>query len=750
VSPLRSPACAELPLADRRQIDAICDQFEAAWRADEWPDIGAYLEPVADALRPQLFRELLALDLGLRERHGDPPDAALYRALFPEYLAIIDSEFTSAGSSEPTRIRTTSIVPNGLPDAGRRGGRAGDPNEALASAGYQVLDELGRGGMGIVYRAHQVALNRLVALKVIKAGEFATESQRRRFRNEAEAVARLDHPHIVPIHDVGQRQGLHYFSMKLISGSSLARRLSEFAEEPRKAAHLVATVAEAIHHAHQRGILHRDIKPANILLDEQGEPHVTDFGLARRLDVETEQTDTGAIVGTPAYMAPEQASGLKDGLTTATDIYGLGAILYALLTGRAPHGGTTFIETLDQVRDAPPEPPSKRNRRVPRDLEIVCLKCLEKAPKQRYGSARELADDLSRWLAGLPITARRVGMAGRMRMWSRRHPLPAALAALLVVSIVGGFAGVTWKWRQVHREAIKSARLVDFLAHRVLAESSTEVNPRGNNVTVREMLDRAASRIGYDFESEPDVEAAIRETVGNAYLSLGEYDQAELHLRVAIKLDTQLHGAEHPTTLAVVNRQNFLLAESGRATEAEPLLRQNLQSCRRVLGTEHVITLEAADLLGSLLRRLQQRDEAELLLRPTLAARRRRLPQDHPDTLRTIRNLCLLLADRARFREADELAHEYEHGIRCARGPKHPDNVAALANRGLIRLLEGKPGGAEPYYRQALEASQRILGADHPVTVATASELARVVRDLEATKRAGQTGNSGRLTHETP
>ena len=252
----------------------------------------------------------------------------------------------------------------------------------------------------------------------------------------------------MPIYEVGQHRGLRFFSMKLIAGVSLDKKLAAFAADFPAAARLVAIVAEAVHHAHQRGILHRDLKPANILLDEEGKPHVTDFGLARRIETDSELTQSGMPMGTPSYMSPEQARGERGGLTTATDVYGLGSILYALLTGQAPFAGSSLAETLDMVRGEPARPPSRLNGRVPRDLEVICLKCLEKDPERRYASAIALAQDLNRWLGGEPIEARPVGPATRAWMWCRRHPLPAALAGLLVLAVISGLAGVTWKWRE--------------------------------------------------------------------------------------------------------------------------------------------------------------------------------------------------------------------------------------------------------------------------------------------------------------
>ena len=303
---------------------------------------------------------------------------------------------------------------------------------------YEILGELGRGGMGIVYKARQVTLNRPVALKMIKTGVLADEAELRRFQNEAEAVALLDHVRIVPVYEVGDYDGQKYFSMKLVEGGNLAEQIASFKDNPKAAAILLTETAEAVNHAHMRGILHRDLKPANILIDAEGHPHVTDFGLAKRVEGDVEMTQSGAILGTPAYMSPEQAIGRRGSITTATDIYGLGAILYALLTGRGPFGGDSAIETLDAVRRLPPESPRKFNAHVPLDLETICLKCLEKNPRRRYASAHELAVDLNNWLGSRPITARRVGSAERAWMWCRRNKGLAALGALLIASLIAG------------------------------------------------------------------------------------------------------------------------------------------------------------------------------------------------------------------------------------------------------------------------------------------------------------------------
>ena len=311
---------------------------------------------------------------------------------------------------------------------------------------FELIRELGRGGMGVVFKARKLSLNRTVAIKMIRSSLLAGEEQRRRLRNEAEAVANLDHENIVPIFEVGEHEGHSYFAMKLIGGSGLDRRLGEFAWDARACARLVATVTDAVHHAHRRGILHRDLKPANILVDSEGRPHVTDFGLAKRIEGDSDMTGSGAILGTPAFMAPEQASGRRGAVTTATDVHGLGTVLYAMLAGRPPFLGDSVVETLEQVRERVSEAPSRLNRQVPRDLEVICLKCLEKDPRRRYDSAAEVADDLHRFLAGEPIRARPVGPATRLGMWCRRRPAIAGLlcSALLLATLVVVLVGVNF------------------------------------------------------------------------------------------------------------------------------------------------------------------------------------------------------------------------------------------------------------------------------------------------------------------
>jgi WD40 repeat protein len=366
---------------------------------------------------------------------------------------------------------------DGLCPACLLGGALGQGNPELPSSparrwdDFELIEELGRGGMGVVWRARQISLNREVALKMILQGGFATETERRRFQAETQAAAALSHPNIVPIFEVGETDGQPFYAMKLFSGGSLAERLVEGRVEPRRAAALLVKMAAGVHHAHQRGILHRDLKPANVLLEDE-EPLITDFGLAKRLGNGTEFTVTGSVMGSPSYMAPEQAAGQSGQVSTAADIYSLGAILFHLLTGQPPFQADTALATLKLVLECDPPSPRAPGSKVDRDLENICLKCLSKEAARRYPSADALREDLERWLHRQPVRARRAPVWERAWKWTRRHPAVAAGAAAVVVTAAVGIAAVRVQFLKT-KAALEQAKSI-ALAERSARESVIE------------------------------------------------------------------------------------------------------------------------------------------------------------------------------------------------------------------------------------------------------------------------------------
>jgi WD40 repeat protein/predicted Ser/Thr protein kinase len=448
-----------------RDIDEVCDRFEAAWRAGDRPRIEDFLGGPTDSRSPPLLRYLLDLELEYRGGLGESPGPSEYRVRFAGHEGLIDSVFAEfARRSRVVRGSDSETLELGSGRDGiRSGGATGAPPDDFPSIpGCEVLSELGRGGMGVVYLARQVRLNRLCALKIILPGKHHGAEFRARFLAEAEIIARLRHPNIVQIYGLGDDDGRPYFEMEYIEAGSLARRLDGTPWSPESAARLVAVLARAIGDAHRLGIVHRDLKPANVLLVDAETPKIVDFGLAKTLEADSHLTESGVFIGTPSYAAPEQVEGLAKAVGPAADIYALGAIFYHMLTGRPPFQAATVFQTLEQVKSAEPVPPSRFQPGLSRDAETIALKCLEKDPRRRYASADALADDLRRWLDGEPIAARPVGAAARVWMWSRRNRSVTGLLVALVLLAVG----TTWQWwraegllRQARRDA--SSEMID-------------------------------------------------------------------------------------------------------------------------------------------------------------------------------------------------------------------------------------------------------------------------------------------------
>jgi hypothetical protein len=462
-----SPDLNGVELKRARAIDAVCRRFEADWRAGKQPAIDDYLAEVPREGRPALRTELAALERELlqsQEAGATSPATGADAPTMPP-TALVMKEGTSSVHEDATLppprgtgFQPVDDIPTGkMPvphrdatvDLGPSASTAPEmtvPTQIRYFGDYEIIREIARGGMGVVYRARQISLNRPVALKMILAGQLAGNDDVKRFYIEAEAAANLDHPGIVPIYEIGEHHSQHFFSMGFVEGTSLAAKVANGPLPPHQAAALLVQISEAVQYAHEKEVIHRDLKPANVLLDAQGHPKITDFGLAKKLQSDSGLTHTGQVMGTPSYMPPEQAEGKKVG--PAADVYALGAILYCLLTGRPPFQAATPMDTLIQVVGQDPVPVRQLNATVPKDLETICLKCLEKEPMKRYLSAAACGQDLGRFLAGEPIVARPVRAAERLVKLARRKPAIAALSAALPLVAAVGFTGVLWQWRK--------------------------------------------------------------------------------------------------------------------------------------------------------------------------------------------------------------------------------------------------------------------------------------------------------------
>ena len=462
--------------ADRRRLPYLLDgqsvlvleRFESAWRiaasSGGRPRIEEYLVTIPEHARTDFFCRLLAAELKCREQAGEFPDPQEYVSQYPDAADLVKSVFQQSKSGnhlknqsgaaftnlEATGEYRASMVRDAVVLDGESGfgtpstihrGRPSSFRQFLSQVlpevpGYEVLEVLGRGGMGIVYKARHLQLQRLVALKMILPGRELSPGILERFLNEAWVVARFQHPHIVQIHDIGEYDGLPYLSLELLDGGSLNRKLEEATLPALEAAALLETLSHAVEYAHQKDIVHRDLKPANVLFAADGTPRITDFGIAKYLDDKEGQTEDGGILGTPSYMAPEQASGENAVVGRSADIYALGAVLYEMLTGRPPFKAPDKWQTIGLVRTQEPVPPRHLAPEVPRDLELICLKCLSKDPRQRFASALELAEELSRFRQGRPILTRPTPSWERAWKWAKRKPAIASLAAVSAVTLL--------------------------------------------------------------------------------------------------------------------------------------------------------------------------------------------------------------------------------------------------------------------------------------------------------------------------
>jgi tetratricopeptide (TPR) repeat protein/predicted Ser/Thr protein kinase len=617
---------------------------------------------------------------------------------------------------------------------------------------YRILGVLGEGGMGIVYRAEQESPRRTVALKVIKAGA-ESRALLKRFEHEGQVLGWLQHPGIAQIFEAGTAdtgQGLQpFFAMEFVRGQSLIRYAAAQKLGLSQRLELIAKVCDAVHHAHQKGVIHRDLKPGNILVDDSGQPKVLDFGVARVTDADirttTLQTDVGQLVGTIAYMSPEQVAGDSRQLDTRSDVYALGVILYELLAGRVPFDVSrqTIPQAARMITEEEPTSLSSINRIFRGDIETIVAKALEKDKNRRYQSAAGLAADIRRCLSDEPISARPASAVYQLRKFARRNKaLVGGVVATFVVLLIGiagtshGLLQATAQRRaaesernralaaertaeerreEVERQSAIAQAVNEFLNRDLLAAASPE--NLGPDVSVGQLLDHASEGLEDRFQDQPLVEAAIRSTLGETYVGLGDYEAAALHCEKALKLRRAELGEDDSKTLSSMSDLGVVYERQERWDEAERLHLGALEGRRRLLGADHADTLMSMSNLGTLYFRRGRYDEAEPLLVEALEQTRRALGDKHPSTLNPMNNLANVYAEQGRYDEAEPLMLNTLELKRQVLGEEHPKTLVSVNNLATLYFRQRRYEDAEPLYAKTLEVRRRVLGAEHPRTL---------------------------------
>jgi tetratricopeptide (TPR) repeat protein len=586
---------------------------------------------------------------------------------------------------------------------------------------YELLDEIARGGMGVVYRARQKSLNRVVAVKMILGGQLASAAEVQRFLTEAEAAANLHHPNIVAIHEVGEHESLHYFSMDFVAGKSLAALVLQNPLPPRRAAGYVQKIAEAVQYAHQHGILHRDLKPSNVLVDETDQPRITDFGLAKRLEHESGLTASGAVLGTPSYMPPEQAEGRHQRVSPASDVYSTGAILYELVTGRPPFRAESPIETLRQVLDAEPAPPSLLNPKVDRDIETICLKCLQKDAARRYVTAQALAEDLGRYLRGEPIHARPVSVGERLVRWCRRNPRMAGMAAAVLFLLVTVAVGSTSAAIRINREKAETEAARQRAHENYLTAEEQRTRAEENFQKAREAVNQMLTRVADDVLLElPQTEPVRRALLQDALV----FYQGFLREKATDPVVQQETGKAY-------FRVGEILRMLGDDAESKTSYTQAIGLFADLVGRFPERSEYARDLarthnfLGELHRTVGQLDEAEreyrraIDLQQPLADDAAADPADRSVLARALYNLGIVLKNTGRSDDADTA---YERAVAiledlCERHHSEAkyrlELAQCLVNRGILFKDTQRLTEAEAAYGHAIRILTELIG-EHP------------------------------------
>jgi len=609
--------------------------------------------------------------------------------------------------------------------------RGRDPEALPAVPGYRLLEEISRGGQAILYRAVQVATGRCVAVKVLGSSAFGGDVQRRRFEREIELVAGLEHPHIVTVYDSGEtRSGDPFFSMHFVQGVTLDRwcaaRWREGGasrETLREFLVLFEKVCEAVHFAHQHGVIHRDLKPSNILVDGEGTPHVVDFGIATSVrggdDPRWKVTQEGAFLGTLAYASPEQLRRGAVAVDVRSDVYALGVILYEALSGRLPGGEdgsstSSGVPTSVLGESSPPPSTAAADRRrgalLDDDLDRVVLKALAIDPAERYASAAALGDDLRRCRVGEPVEAkadRRLYVLGKL---IRRHALPIGIAAMFLLLLIGSSAALLLMYQRAVAETEKVRQINLFLEDTL---GSIEPASAGGDATVRDLLDEASRWVDIALSNQPEVESAIRAIVGNSYRNIGAYESAERELGIALRLRRQTHGETHIEVASGLSEMALLRRDQGRLDAAAELFEQSLAMRREIAGDASPEVAYALANLG-LLRMEQARfEEARSLLEESLAVRRRLFGDEHGDVAMCLFQLAELSQRQGELDTAVTLHRQALAMRRRVLHGRHPDLGRSLEALGRALLARGESAEAHAVIEECLRVRIDTYGEDH-------------------------------------
>lgn len=606
--------------------------------------------------------------------------------------------------------------------------------------GCSIVGELHRGGQGVVYKAVHKATRRTVAVKVMRGGPFAGPADRARFEREAQILAQLRHPNVVAIHDSGVAGDVFYLLMDCIEGRSLSEYLATHPLTIHQKIQLFLKICDGVQAAHLSGVIHRDLKPGNILVNEAGEPHVLDFGLAKFTAAEAQagvMTHTGQFVGTPPWASPEQAARDPGRVDMRTDVYSLGVIFYQMLTGAFPYDVTGAIAAvLDRILHAEPVSPRTRNAAIDDELSTITLKCLRKEPDRRYQTAGELARDLRHYVAGEPIEAKRDSVGYFIRKQIRRHRVPVAIVGAFAIIIATSFVAIFVFWRQAVMEQTRteSARAAEVQQREIaeavnqfLDEMLSAANPASDldrDVTMREIVDLAAARLDADsLADRPAVEAAVRDMIGRTYQGLGRHESAEHHLRKALELNRRVFGLENPAVARSLRNLGMTLCDRGAYAESEELLRESVDQTRSLFGPNAVEMADALGQLAFVVHRRGAASEAEQLCRDALKITRSHPDEDLGVATMNLQHLAVLREEAGDLAESETLLRESMAIQEQSKGPNDPTLAATLTN--LARLLRNRPEDREAVdlYDRALKIQLARLGPDHPDLAHTYNEL---------------------------